>query len=127
MSTNNNPKKSETREAKRVFAAREKCEAVLAIWSERRKPAEVCREMEIPWQLLENWQQTAMKGMVRSLEPRRTPDGQRLALLSPRMEKLLGKADVVATRRSRAEIRLASIQQAVEAKKSKTVANLPNA
>ena len=127
MSTNNNPKKNETREAKRVFAAREKCEAVLAIWSERRKPAEVCREMEIPWQLLENWQQTAMKGMVHALEPRRTPDGQRLALLSPRMEKLLGKADVVATRRSRAEVRLASIQTAVEAKKSKAVASLPNA
>jgi len=125
MSTNNNPKKSETREAKRVFAAREKCEAVLAIWSERRKPAEVCREMDIPWQLLENWQQTAMKGMVRALEPRRTPDGQRLALLSPRMEKLLGKADVVATRRSRAEVRLASIQKAVEAKKSGGVASLP--
>lgn len=127
MSTNNNPKKSEEKKMKRVFAAREKCEAVLAIWSERRKPAEVCRELDIPWQLLENWQQTAMKGMVRALEPRRTPDGQSLALLSPRMEKLLGKADVVATRRSRAEIRLASIQKAMESKKSGSAAGLPNA
>lgn len=115
MSTN---PKNEAKKTKRVFTAREKCEAVLSIWSERRKPAEVCRELDIPWQLLENWQTTAMKGMMSALDSRRTPDGQRPALVSPRMEKLLVKADAVVNRRSRAEARLASIQKTVEAKKS---------
>ena len=102
MSTNTTQKK-ETKRPRRVFAAREKCEAVLAVWSERRRPAEVCREMEIPWQQLTNWQDTAMKGMMLALDPKRSPDGQQLPLLSPRMEKLLEKADVAVTRRSRAE------------------------
>lgn len=123
MSTN---PKNERKKPKRVFTAREKCEAVLSVWSERRKPAEVCRELEIPWQLLENWQTTAMKGMMRSLDSRRTPDGERPALLSPRMEKLLVKADAVVSRRSRAEARLASIQKALE-KKSKSAASSPDA
>lgn len=123
MSTNTTQKK-ETKKAKQVFTAREKCEAVLAVWSERRKPAEVCREMEIPWQLLNNWQDTAMKAMMQSLEPKRSANGQRrLPSLSPRVEKLLEKADVVVSRRSRAEARLASIQKTVEAKKSRSSAS----
>jgi len=126
MSTNTTQKKNAAKKPRRVFAAREKCEAVLAVWSERRKPAEVCREMDIPWQMLNNWQDAAMKGMMRALEPRRMPDGQRLPLLSPRVEKLLEKADVVVTRRNRAESRLASIQKAVEAKKNGSAARSPN-
>ena len=95
-----------------------KCEAVLSVWSERRKPSEICREMEIPWQQLNNWQDVAMKGMLKALDPKRSPDGQRLAPVSPRVEKLLEKADTALTRRSRAEARLASIQKTVEAKKN---------
>jgi transposase-like protein len=125
MSTNTTRQKGEEKKTRRVFAAREKCEAVLSVWSERRKPAEVCRELEIPWQMLNNWQDAAIKGMMQALEPRRTPDGQRLPLLSPRVEKLLEKADVVVSRRSRAEARLASIQKAVEAKKSGSAAGSP--
>lgn len=124
MSTNQ--KKTETKKTKRVFTAREKCEAVLAVWSERRKPAEICREMEIPWQLLNNWQDAAMKAMMQVLEPRQAADGMRLPSLSPRVEKLLAKADVVVSRRSRAEARLASIQKSVEAKKSGSKASLPS-
>ena len=116
MSTNTTKKKTAPK-VRRSFAAKEKCEAVLSVWSERRKPAEVCREMQIPWQQLNNWQDTAMKGMMLALDPRRSPDGQRLAPVSPRVEKLLAKADTLVTRRSRAEARLASIQQGVEAKK----------
>ena len=59
-----------------------------------------------------------MKAMMQALEPKRSANGQRLPSLSPRVEKLLEKADVVVSRRSRAEARLASIQKTVEAKKS---------
>ncbi len=127
MSTNKTQKKSEAKRTRRVFAAREKCEAVLSVWSERRKPAEVCRELEVPWQQLTNWQDAAMKGMMQALDPKRSPDGHRLAPLSPRIEKLLAKADVVVTRRNRAETRLASIQKAVEAKRSTSAKSSPNA
>lgn len=124
MSTNPTTQKKKTVARKRVFPAKEKCEAVLAVWSERRKPSEICREMEIPWQLLNNWQDTAMKGMMQALDPKRSPDGYRLAPVSPRVEKLLEKADVSLSRRSRAEARLASIQKTVEAK-NKSAAGSP--
>ena len=128
MSTNTTRKKTAPK-ARRSFAAKEKCEAVLSVWSERRKPAEVCREMDIPWQQLNNWQDRAMKGMLMALDPKRSPDGQRLAPVGPRVEKLLAKADTLVTRRSRAEARLASIQQSVEAKKKKSASTVrsPNA
>ena len=125
MSTNPTTQKKKAASRKRVFPAKEKCEAVLAVWSERRKPSEICREMDIPWQMLNNWQDLAMKGMMQALNPRRSTDGKPPALLSPRMEKLLEKADVSLTRRSRAEARLASIQKTVEAKKSGSSAGSP--
>jgi hypothetical protein len=117
MSTNPTTQKKKTPKARRSFPAKLKCEAVLSVWSERRKPAEVCRELQIPWQQLNTWQDTAMKAMMLALDPKQTPDGQRLAAVSPRVEKLLEKAEGIVTRRSRAEARLASIQQSVEAKK----------
>lgn len=126
MSTNNTTQKKRTTAGKRSFPAKEKCEAVLAVWSERRKPSEICRELEIPWQLLNNWQDTAIKGMMQALDPKRSPDGQRLAPVSPRVEKLLEKADVALSRRSRAEARLASIQKAVQAKKNESTGSSPN-
>ena len=126
MSTNNTTRKKKTTNTKRSFPAKQKCEAVLAVWSERRKPSEICRELEIPWQLLTNWQDTAIKGMMQALDPKRSPDGHRLAPVSPRVEKLLEKADVALSRRSRAEARLASIQKTVQAKKSESPGSLPN-
>jgi hypothetical protein len=87
----------------------------------------VCRELEIEWQQLNNWQDLAMKAMMLALDPKRTPDGQRLSAVSPRVEKLLEKADTLVTRRSRAEARLASIQQSVEAKKNGSSGKSPSA
>ena len=40
---------------KREFAATEKARAVLAIWTERRKPVQVCRELSITAALLALW------------------------------------------------------------------------
>jgi len=45
---------------RRVFNARTKCEAVLSIWSERRKPGEVCGELGIKWASLNSWQNQAL-------------------------------------------------------------------
>jgi hypothetical protein len=36
---------------------------VLSVWAERRRPAEVCREMSIAWMQFSQWQNHALKGM----------------------------------------------------------------
>ena len=50
--------------------AEEKCRAVLSVWTERRKPGEVCRELGVGWSLLNQWQDRAMEGMLLALQPR---------------------------------------------------------
>ena len=69
--------------------AMEKCRAVLAVWTERRKPAEICREMGVPWMVLAQWQKRAMEGMLQALEPRVRLD--KGPALSPRLQTLLDK------------------------------------
>jgi hypothetical protein len=52
------------------YTAQQKCRAVLSVWTERRKPGEVCQEMGVGWSLLNQWQERAMEGMLMALEPR---------------------------------------------------------
>lgn len=70
MSTNPNRKKTTSPRPRRIFPAKVKCEAVLAVWAERRTPSEICRDLGIPWQQLQSWQSQAMAAMMASLEPR---------------------------------------------------------
>jgi len=82
------------------YTPAQKCEAVLRVWTERRSAGAVCREMDIGWTILNQWQERAMEGMLQALEPRvRLDDG---SSLSPRLQELL--------RRKREEplVRLAS-------------------
>ncbi len=69
--------------------AEEKCQAVLALWTERRKPGEICREMEVAWGMLSQWQDRAMEGMLLALQPR--AQVERRVALSPRLAVLLEK------------------------------------
>jgi transposase-like protein len=72
-----------------VHTAEEKCRAVLSVWTESRKPGEVCRELGIAWALLNQWQARAMEGMLVALGPRvREEKG---VALSPRLAVLLDK------------------------------------
>ena len=68
----------------------EKCRAVLLIWTERRKPGEVCRELGVDWGVLQQWQDRAMEGMLLALQPR-LPVERGLAL-SPRLAVLLKRS-----------------------------------
>jgi hypothetical protein len=69
--------------------ASEKAQAVLAIWTERVKPAQVIRTLGVPYITLQQWQERAMEGMLQALEPRvNLSDG---ASLSPRIRTLLEK------------------------------------
>jgi len=67
--------------------AEEKCRAVLSVWTEKRKPGEVCRELGVGWTVLSQWQARAMEGMLLALQPR-IPVEKRVAL-SPRLAVLL--------------------------------------
>src|SRR3970282_2088702 len=67
----------------------EKCRAVLSIWTERRKPGTICRELSIPWMVLSQWQKRAMEGMLQALEPRVSLE--KGAALSPRLQAMLEK------------------------------------
>ena len=67
----------------------EKCRAVLSVWTERRKPGEVCRELGVDWGMLKQWQDRAMEGMLLALHPR-VPVEREVAL-SPRLAVLLEK------------------------------------
>ena len=68
--------------------AEEKCRAVLSVWTERRKPGEVCRELGVAWGLLNQWQGRAMEGMLMALQPR-IPVMEKTVALNSRLAVLL--------------------------------------
>ena len=79
------------RRERRVYAAKDKCQAVLALWMRRRRPSEICREMDIPANLLSGWQERALEGMLQALEPRTRRQEERGPMLDSRMERLLDR------------------------------------
>jgi len=81
--------KSEKKRQMLNYGAMEKCQAVLSIWTERRKPSAICRELRVPWMVLSQWQKRAMEGMLQALEPRVSLD--KGPALSPRLQTLLEK------------------------------------
>lgn len=93
-----------------THGAMEKCRAVLAVWTERRKPAEICREMQIPWMVLEQWQKRAMEGMLQALEPRVSLD--KGPALSPRLQAMLEKKRLTLPAQNRLEKTLSRAQEA---------------
>src|SRR3972149_11094600 len=81
--------KSEKKRQMLNYGAMEKCTAVLSVWTERRRPAEICRELSVPWMVLSQWQRRAMEGMLQALEPRgRLEKGP---ALSPKLQAMLDK------------------------------------
>jgi len=75
-------------EERKSHTAEEKCRAVLSVWAERRKPAEVCRELGVAWTILNQWQERAMEGMLLALRPR-VPVAEKTVALNARLAVLL--------------------------------------
>lgn len=88
-----NPPEKISKAAKRPisnnYSAVEKAQAVLAVWTERCKAAEVCRQMQINFMTFQHWQNRAMEGMLQALESR--VNLARGEVLSPRLQALLHK------------------------------------
>ena len=70
-------------------SAADKAQAVLAVWTERAKVSEVCRQLGVNPITFSQWQDRAMEGMLQALESRvNLAAGQ---CLSPRLQALLTK------------------------------------
>ena len=86
--------------------AQEKCQAVLTLWTERRKPGEICRELGVAWNVLQQWQDRAMEGMLLGVAARVTVE--RGVALSPRLAVLLEKKSRAGFSGDRQEIEAAA-------------------
>ena len=77
------------RRQQRMYSAKEKSQAVLALWSGRRSAAAVMKEMEIPWGMLNGWEKRAINGMLTALDPtwKQPEEGQ--LKLPVRLERLM--------------------------------------
>lgn len=70
-----------------VYPAMDKVQAVLAVWTDRCRASDVCRQLKINFMTFQHWQRRAMEGMLQALESRvNLSKGQ---VLSPRLQMLL--------------------------------------
>lgn len=103
---------SKPRRATSQFSARERAQAVLSIWTERRRPSEVCRELGVTGTLLSQWQDRALGAILAAMEPRTRPAQARPPALSEKLLKLLSRQErQQAGKLSRLEKRLEQIQE----------------
>jgi transposase-like protein len=93
------------------YSAKEKSRAVLAVWTEKRKAKDICRELSISSGLLCRWQEIAMEGMLLALEPRWREESRCPAIL-PKLRKLLDRTVTAREGRlPRLERRLVKLQE----------------
>lgn len=79
--------KRSPRKERPSLTAAQKVQAVLAVWTDKAKPADVCRQLQINWVTFHQWQKRAMEAMLQALEPRvNLSEG-----LSPRLQQLIQK------------------------------------
>ena len=70
-----------------TYTSSQKAQAVLAVWTERCKASDVCRQLSINFMTFQHWQRRAMEGMLQALESRvNLSKGE---ALSPRLQALL--------------------------------------
>ena len=107
-STTSKPTKPR-RQPGRAFSPTEKAQAILAVWTDRCKAAEVCRQLQINSMTFHHWQSRAMEGMLQALESRvNLAKGE---ALSPRLQALLSHRQKVLNTRKLSN-RLEQIQLA---------------
>lgn len=75
----------------RVFSAKEKSQAVLALWSGRRSSSALMKQLGIPWGTLNTWEKRALLGMLRALDPKWKEPVTGGRSLPERLEKLMAQ------------------------------------
>lgn len=75
----------------KVYSAKQKSQAVLALWSGRRNAARLMKELGVAWGVVNHWEKRALTGMLTALDPTwKQPETESLRLPS-RVERLLEK------------------------------------
>ena len=95
---------------RRIFDPQQKITAVLSIWTERRTTAQICQEMDISPTLLGQWQNLAIEGMLKTLDPTKKDP---LPPLNHRLTRLIEKK--LAGPNRKLEERLKAVQKAKQA------------
>jgi len=114
MTTEIKPKKEP-----KLYNAHQRAQAVLSVWTERRRSAEVCRQMGINSMLLAQWQERAMAGMLEALQPRCRPEAQLGPVLTGKLERLLARQSLLA------EGKLAKLQKRLAKMQAEPTVNPP--
>lgn len=71
------------------YTAQQRVQAVLSLWTERRRPADLCQELAISPKVLAQWEERALTAMLQALEtPVRREAGP---ALSPKLERLVAR------------------------------------
>jgi transposase-like protein len=73
------------------YGAVEKCRAVLAVWTEKKKASGLCREMGVSASLFSQWQVRALSGILEALEPRGAREGSEGPALPVSVKRLLDR------------------------------------
>jgi len=105
------------RRARILLSPARKCQAVLQVWTERQSISEVCRSLGVQRPQVERWEELALEGMLKNLEPKRIGDlsEPEKASLSSHLEKLLEKRLRQAGRRQASlETKLQSVQDKLQ-------------
>ena len=95
---------------RRIFDPQQTITAVLSIWTERRTTAQICQEMEISPTLLGQWQNLAIEGMLKALDPTKKDP---LPPLNHRLTRLIEKK--LAGPNRKLEKRLKAVQNTKQA------------
>jgi hypothetical protein len=92
------------------YNAQQRAHAVLSIWTERRRPGEVCQELAISSAVLAAWEKRALAAMLKALESQtRLEPGP---ALSPKLERLLARQALQQKgRMAKLEKRLVKLQE----------------
>ena len=92
------------------YTAQQRVQAVLALWTERRRPGDLCQELAISPKVLAHWEERALAAMLQALEsPARL---EPRPALSPKLERLVARQALQQQGRlAKLEKRLAKLQE----------------
>lgn len=109
---NENNKVNKTPKPRVIHSAMERVQAVLSLWTERRRPSEICREMSVNAAALSQWEERALTAMRLALEPRTRVSSERGPALSSKLSRLLARhAAQQKGKMNRLEKRLTKLQE----------------
>ena len=77
------------RRPSREFSAKQKAQAVLALWSGRRSTSALTKELAVPWAIINTWEKRALSGMLTALDPTWKQAAEEQPSLPRRVEKLI--------------------------------------